>query len=473
MILPTEKEILKKALTEKNVRFLAQLYFNVILTPLQQLIVRKIVFEEHRRLNISAMTRFGKSFAVAIGISLFIILNKNRKIYFIAPQIEQSMILRDYLGGLISICPAMIDILELTAQKEERLTVQKSRAHQTFKNGCEYRVFTAHDEADSLMGHGLGNEGGIIIVDEACKIKNEAYTKILRMLGDNPEKSTLIELYNPWTKDCKAYDHSLDPDFFHLRITWEDALREGRTTQEFIDKQRTELTKLEFDILYESKFPDQAQDALFDMSKVELCIQDKDRPRTLDFSSPWLIISCDVADKGIDKTVIMVGKQNKETRNYIVNEIYSEDISENTHIAGKINSLILQNRFNYEKIIVCIDRIGVGVGVLSMVNEFVKQNYLSAQIVGCHFGETPQDTNRFSNKKAEKYFKLKDLFEKNMISIPKHKTLLKELTSMSWGLNSRSRITIIDPDKSPDFADALCYFTWGEDVYSGGGYISV
>ena len=414
------------------------------------------------------MTRFGKSFAVAVAISLFILLNTNRKIYFIAPQIEQSLILRDYLAGLIVKCPELLDILEITAQSEERLTVQKSKAHQTFKNGCSYRVFTAHDEADSLMGHGLGSDGGIVIIDEACKIKNEAYTKILRMLGDNPDKSTLIELYNPWTKDSKAYEHSIDPDFYHIRISWEDALAEGRTNIKHIEQMRKEMTPIEFTVLYDSKFPDQAQDAIFDMGKVTKSVD-----LLPNFDSPWLIISCDVADKGLDKTVIMVGKQHKQDGKFRVHEIISESISENTAVAGRINNLVLTYRNLFEKITVYIDRIGVGTGVVSMVKEFVEQNRLGVNVVGCHYGEKAENDERFSNKKAEKFFKLKELFEKGDISIPKHKDLLRELSSMTWKFNSKSKITIVDPDKSPDFADALVYFTWGEDKYTGGGYLSV
>lgn len=456
---------MKKALKEKNVRFLAKLYFNVDLTPTQELIVRKIVFEENKKLNISCMTRFGKSWSVAIAISIYIILNVNRKIYFIAPQIEQSMILRDYLASFIMSCDELRDILDITASGDERLTVQKSKAFQTFKNGCSYRVFTAHDEADSLMGHGLGNEGGMLIIDEACKIKNEAYAKIMRMLGDNPDKSMLIELYNPWTKDCKAYDHSLDPSFEHIHVGWRDAIKEGRTTKEFIDEQRKEITKLEFDVLYESIFPSQAEDAVFDMDKVNNCIN---KP---DFGSSWLVISCDVADKGLDKTVIMIGKQHKNNKNFIVNKILSEDISENTAIAGKINKIIADHRHLYEKITVYIDKIGIGTGVLSMVNEFVEVNSLGVDVVGCHFGEKSNDSERFSNKKAEKYFKLKKHFEEGTISIPKDRTLLKELTAMTWEFTSKGLIKVIDPDKSPDFADALVYFTWEEDIYSG-GYIA-
>ena len=287
------------------------------------------------------------------------------------------------------------------------------------------------------------------------------------MLGDNPDRSALIELYNPWTKDSKAYDHSLDPGFYHLRISWEDAVREGRTTLEFIESQRKEITPLEFTVLYESKFPDQSQDSIFDMNKVNNCI---DKP---DFDASWLIISCDVADKGLDKTVILVGKQSKDNGKYIVNQIISESVSENVHIAGTINGLIAKNRNFFDKITVYIDRIGVGTGVVSMVREFVLQNQLGVKVIGCHFGEKAKEDERFANKKAEKYFRLKDLFEGNMISIPKNKDLLRDLSLMSWKPSSKFKITIVDPDKSPDFADALVYFTWGEDVYSGGGYVSV
>ena len=110
-----------------------------------------------------------------------------------------------------------------------------------------------------------------------------------------------------------------------------------KTTEEFINSQRKELTKLEFDILYESKFPDQSEDAIFNMTKVEQSINSFPN-----FDSPWLIISCDVADKGIDKTVIIVGKQNKDDRKYIVNKIITEDISENVNVAGRINRLIFR-----------------------------------------------------------------------------------------------------------------------------------
>lgn len=462
----TEHDIMHKALEEEDVRFLVKWYFDYDLTSLQCGIVREIAFEKYNRFSISAMTRYGKSFCVTIAIGLYFILNKNKKVFFISPTQEQSMILRDYMAELVLKCRSLQEIADINITGEERLRAQTSRAHQTFKNGCSYRVFTAHGDAENLMGHGLGSNGGILIVDEACLVGSKAYAKIMRILGDNPEKSMFIELYNPWNRDNKAFEHTLNPEFHCIRISYLDAIKEGRTTKEFIEQRRLDMTPLEFTVLYESKFPVEAEDSIFNLDRIKDAIEIGKE----NFTSPKLIISCDVADKGNDFTIIMSGIQHKDTNNFLIQNIYSEPKSENTEIAGRINNIINVNKSNFESIVVNIDCIGVGTGVVSMVKEYVEENHLGHVVVNrCHFGETPElEPERFYNKKAENYFRLKELMEKGMIGIPDDKDLLKQLISMRWKFSSTSKIVVVDPDKSPDFADALVYFTWYiKPVYEG------
>ena len=465
----TERQILKEAIKQRNVKFLVRWYFDSTLTPTQAIIVREIAFEEHRKFSISAMTRYGKSWCIAIAIGLFIILNEKKKIFFVAPTAEQSLILRDYLAGFVRNTPALLEIADMSAVEDERLTIQRSRSHQTFKNNCSYRVFTAHNDADTLMGHGLGNEGGILIIDEACQIKDTAYAKIVRMLGDNPEKSIVVELFNPWTRDCRAFEHSIDPSYRKFHIGWELALKEGRTTKAFIDERRAEFTPIEFEVLYESKFPDASEDSIFSLSKINLAIKNH-----VVFDSNTRIISCDVADKGLDYTVIMTGRKHKDKDLYVVEDIYTEAKSENVQIARKICRIIIRDRHIFEKIIVNIDTIGLGEGVVSNVKAFVLENKIACEVVGCHYGKKAIfDEERFSNMKAENFFRLKDLFDQEMIYIPNDKKLTKELISMKWKFSSNSKIVIEDPDKSPDFADSLVYFVWRDKkLYGGGGYIA-
>jgi len=466
----TEKEkqaekILEKLIQTKNVKALCEYYFNEIITPKQEVLIRKVAFQEYKRLSVSATTRWGKTYCVSRGIALFILMNSNRKIIFVAPQKEQSLIVRDYMADLIYKCHQLAEITDFDVSGIEKIKKQASRSRQTFKNNCEYRVFTAFRGGEGLMGFGLGIEGGILVVDESALVDNDSWAKITRMLGDNPDKSTIIELCNPWDRATKAFEHWTDPAYETFHVSWQIAVDERRTTLEFIEQQKKELTNLEFQILYDSVFPTESEDSVFNLLKI------KDAEAKEKFSGGEFIVSCDVADKGLDKTVIMQGYKNEH--GYSVMNIYSEDKSENTDVAGKIMNIIRENS-NNTHISVFIDCIGAGTGVVSMVKQECEiintGRKFKIKVIGCHYGENPvMEPDRFLNKKAEGFFRLQSLFNDRLIAIPPHKTLLNELLAMKWKFTSRSKIIIEDPDKSPDFADALVYFVWFEDSYELGG----
>ena len=453
------QEILKQAISNEDVYFLCKLYFNETLSPLQEILVRKVAFQSYRRFIICAMTRWGKTYCVSRGIALFILMNQNKKVFFIAPQREQASILRDYMAELIYKCEELQEITDLDVVGIEKIKKQASRSRQTFKNDCEYRVFTAHGSGEGMMGFGLGSEGGIIVVDEGALIEEDPWAKITRMLGDNPDKSTIIELLNPWDRATRVFEHWNDLSYETFHVGWEDALKDGRTTQDFIDRQRSEMTELEFDVLYNSIFPVEGEDSVFNLKKI------KDAEGEGRYGAGECIISCDVADKGLDKTVIISGI--KDEKGYVINKIYHEDKSDNMEIADRIMELVNENL--ERKIRIFIDCIGVGAGVLSAIKKRcipinVGRIRKKIKVEGCHFGEKSiVDSTRFSNRKAEGYFRLRDMFNNKTITIPKHKILLNELLKMKWEFTGTSKIKIIDPDKSPDFADALVYFCWFEE----------
>ena len=471
--------------SEKNVRRLVKVHFNFDLTPIQVEIVRAIAYEETDRLSVCAMTRYGKTQCVAIGIALFILWNNNRKIMFIAPTRDKAAILRDYMADLVLRCPELINLADWEISGKERLKKEASKSRLTFKNGCEYRIFSAHGEGSSLMGFGVGTYGGIIIKDEACEIEDKANTKITRMVGDNPKNTMIVELFNPWTRDNKAFEHWNDPDWRKIHVSWKDALEEGRTTKDFIKRQRKEITPLEFTVLYDSEFPDEAEDSIFNLSKIKRAITiKKDFEKEIEeieekIKTPHKytefefkkikeeldnyvkVISCDLADKGLDETVMYWGIR-KHGFNQVLDS-YSEPKSESSDIIGRICEKIKTFIGKKTKGIVNLDVIGLGTGPVSLVKEFVRDNnYDNVKVVGCHFGKTADNTDRFANKKAENYFRLKEIFDDDMISLPDIQKLSTQLLVMRWGFNSSSKIKIIDPDKSPDFADALVYFIWKE-----------
>ncbi|KKL45348.1 hypothetical protein LCGC14_2356590, partial [marine sediment metagenome] len=465
---------------ERRTKQLVKLLFGYDLTPTQVEIVRIIGWSEKKRLSICAMTRYGKSQAIVIGIGLFLIMNKNKKIAFIAPQREQAEILMNYMTDLILNSSVLLSIVDIDLKGPERMRKEVSKRRMTFKNGCEYRIFSAHGEASRLMGFGAD----VVVKDEACLIKGEGVNaKIMRMLGDRPEEAVLIESFNPWDRDNKAFEHLDDPAFYKIHVPWQLALKEGRTTQEHIDEMKKELLPLEFTVLYDSEFPAESEDSIFNLVKInraeeqtrDLIEETKEiteqmrRPQDMTeaeykkvkekHKEVTYIISCDVADKGLDETVIFWGI--KKGGFYELIDSYHEPKSESTDVAGRINEKIREFIGKEANGSVQIDSIGLGTGVVSMVKEYIRDNmYKNVRVVGCNFGAAALNKERFRNKKAENYFRLKDIFDEDSIKLVKVKNLKNQLLNMKWKRSSTEKIVIEDPEKSPDWADALVYFTW-------------
>ena len=443
------KEVLED-IANKDAKRLALGLFGYDLTPKQCKIVRKIAFAEHKRMCVSAMTRYGKSQCVAIGVCIYILCNENKKIALIGPKKEQADILRGYIVELILKCPYLLEIAEISVEGADRIKKEASRSRMTFRNGCEYRVFSAHGDANRLMGFGAN----FIIRDEACLISEEANVKIMRMLGDDAENSVLIDLFNPWSRDNKAYDHWIDPKYHKIHIDYKIALEEGRTTELFIEEMRNELTPIEFCVLYLSDFPEESEDSLFNYAKIMEAVNKDLGP----MARKTKVMGCDIAAMGLDRTVIM--KAYYDGNAYNVFDIYSEAKSPPGTLVGKI--IHLADEFDKEKNIlfadeVYIDCIGVGSDVYGGVAKNIKS---ITTTIPAHFGKSATKDKRFKNKKAEMYFRLSKIFNAGLISIPENKTLIRELLSMKFEYDDTGKMKIIDPEKSPDFADALVYTTW-------------
>lgn len=412
-------------------------------TPGQEAIIRVIAWEEHKRVIINCMTRYGKTRSIAVAVGLYILSHENKKILLVGPTYKQTFILRNYIAEIIDSSAQLTALLDKRISGKRRLRQQLSQARITFSNGCELMILSAEGQANRLAGFG----GDLIIIDESAQIKKSVYnSKISRMLGDNKD-AVLVEISNPWTRENHYFEHWTSARFHKIHIGWTQALAEGRIDPNFLDEQRETLTPMEFSILYESNFPAQAEDALFNYEKILIATK-----------AAWTVepkqwtLGCDPADKGRDLTVIFTawGDGNK----WHVHPPFSEAKSEQTAVAGRIVHMSTQNRLTR----INIDY-GMGAGIISMV----KQNLYNKKIpvVSCMFGSGARDKNRFLNAKAEAYFYVAELFNQESIRIPNNDSLVKQLLQIKWRYTSGNKIQIVDPeDKSPDFADALVITLW-------------
>ena len=363
-----------QAIHKKDVIRLAKHWFDVDLTKTQAKIVRNIGYSESRRLVISCMTRYGKSYCVAIGVLLYVLNNENKRILIISPQIDQSRIIRNYLSQFVLMHRLFTTLIDIELTGIERLKSEVSKQRITFRNGCEITILSAEGTGNRLMGHG----GDLIILDESCLIDAEVYRqKISRMLGDSPD-AALVEIGNPWDRNNQMWEHWTDPAFDKIHVDYKLALKEKRIDKLFLEEQRDKFRTdpIGFKVLYEAQFPEEAEDSIFTYKHVKAATESKIK---IDPKTAKKIISCDVADKGRDVTVIMYGYE--QDGQYYVHEIYSEAKSENMQIAGKIISIYDEFGADY----INIDTIGVGVGVVSRVREVLGEK---AHVRACHYGET-------------------------------------------------------------------------------------
>ncbi len=473
-----EVDWINKAIKEKDVGVLTYFLFDIELTEMQREIVKSIAFPDNKRVVINCMTRYGKSYCVSIGVLLYLLFNESKRIYLIAPLDKQTTIIRNYISGFILQSNIFRDIVDTQLTGLDKLRSEVSKTRITFKNEDELITLSAEGKADRLMGHG----GDLVIVDEECKIPHEIYrSKISRMLGDS-EDSIYIGIGNPWNRDNQMFEHWMDPTYKKIHVDYKIALKEGRVSKEFIEEQRKLLTPLEFQILYKAEFPEESEDSLFNLRKIEQAenrvfgFADKIKSLLEKLNEPHKhteleirkikdelkkykkIISCDPADKGIDESVIYWGTQYENK--YELEGYYSEPKSESMNLVGKIIN-IAEREVKEITGEIRIDRIGIGTGPLSRLKEVIKEkNIKNIKVTGPHFGEKAMKDDHFINKKAENYFRLQSLFNDGLISIPKMSKLKSQLMAMRWELNSSGKKKIIDPDKSPDYADCLTFFIW-------------
>jgi hypothetical protein len=113
-----------------------------------------------------------------------------------------------------------------------------------------------------------------------------------------------------------------------------------------------------------------------------------------------------------------------------------------------------------------IDTIGVGWGVVSLLDRWVKERQLRAQIIGVNVAEKPKDQTKFKNQRAEMWWNARTLLqprdERQELRLEVDRSVLAQLAGPTFKSDSSGRIQIeskADMKKrgvhSPDRAEAI------------------
>lgn len=455
----SEAEALKALYKLEAVKQICQALFRITITPMQETIVRSVAFPKSKRTVICCMTRYGKSFCVSMGILLWLLTNPSKRIVIIAPTLDKTTIIRNYIAFFISNCYWLAELVDIDRTGGiERIRKEVSKKRMTFKNGVELRTLSAEGRGEQLMGFGAD----LVVVDEECDIDYEVYrSKITRMLGDNLD-SIYVAIGNPLHRDNQMWQHWIDPNWSKIHIGYEVALKEGRVSETFIEEQRATLTDMEFDILYRAVFPLSAEDALISWEWIDAA------SKKTEMFAGEVIAGLDVAEMGMDLTVITIGIREKETGKYRI--IFVDSWSKMDLMPTVAKTLPLLQQHGVSKIMV--DATGVGSGVYSRLEELKREGKVRCRVEAFKGGLSPDkelERERFLNLKAQSYWHLRKLFEDGKVQIPKHRELISQLSKQKWELTSSEKIRIRDAGekegdtaerKSPDFADSLNLMCW-------------
>lgn len=413
--------------------------FKYQLTPGQLKIVGSILDPQVKRLSVCAMTRYGKTRAAALAVLLYVLNNENKRIKFIAPQIEQTNIIRNYCAEVIAETPALRAIVdEPGCEAPDRLRREVSKRRVTFTTKCELQTLTAYSQGEEPGKQLMGFGGDLIILEEACLISDEVYrSRISRMLGDSPD-SKLVELINPWHKMNFAWRHWNNPSFKKIHIDYKQALAEGRISEVFLEEQRQELTPTEFQVLYEARFPDEHEDALIRWEWLQQAQQ-----LDVNLTASQTVWGLDVAELGEDHTILTRTLQQDGV--VVVTDVHKLSRLDTMATVNHVNSIVPKGET------LNVDSIGIGAGVQSRLFELGH----NAQSVRVSRSPTRQP-DRFVNLKAERYWLLRSKLELGQLQLPRtHPQLITQLASLRYEFNSQGKIRVVDPPKSPDYADSL------------------
>jgi hypothetical protein len=305
------------------------------------------------------------------------------------------------------------------------------------------------DTASTLASaafQGIHAERVLGIIDEAAGVSPSVFAAVEGFA--TTEASRVLAIGNPddpaseFARRCARW-HNIKLSVFDTpAFTGEqvsDGLLRVLPSHTWVDERRAEWG--EGSPLWQSRvlgeFPDTAEDALFSLGAVQAATT-REAPE-----GGMVVISCDVARFGNDRTVFGLRRGNRyeqllQLGQSSVTEVTGHAVPFWRQYGGRVN----------------VDEVGVGGGVVDSLKE------QGVPVYGLNAGAGARDHERFANSRAEWSWGLRERMAE--IQIPNDPELIAELVGLRWKVDSRGRVLVESKEdmrkrglRSPDKADAL------------------
>lgn len=440
--------------TTDNIQILCKAMFDKWLAPGQAEIVKSIVLGNNR-VAILAPTRYGKSVAIGTATALYVVLNPGKNVTIMANKNDTCDNIRSEFIESASNFGPLRQKLGNKSTDTRKLAEELSKSKISLSDGTKVVTQTAGSgvKPDALDGKG----GDLNILDESDNVPDENFQKgIRRMMGES-ENAKLVQTGNATLRNKHFHKAWQDPDYEKVKVDWERAVTETYgpkgdkcLTREFVEKEKADLPPSHFKSMYECEFPDEEQTGLISYKNIRAA-EDREFGKDDLVKDPIVLYGLDVAREGRDHSVLT--RVEKHGSLYVVTGQESFDIPDIQKIAEKTMSIV-DNRDgdNYTRI--NVDSHGIGSGALDVLRN---NNYYATGVkVGVSSRKALNRPDDFANLKAEFYDKVRQIFNSGDIMVDADSPRLgNELNDLETEISSRGKISVVDPNKSPDFADSL------------------
>jgi len=251
------------------------------------------VFKGRKRIVLRWARQSGKSWILAALIIWFCATNPNVLALIVAPGLRQSMILSDKIHELLG---------RIQVKRRRRIVRQQLRTIIRFKNGSQ---IVALPNSEHLL---RGYTAHLIVVDEAAFFSNDEtiFMNVLTPMMATTN-GTMIVSSTPWGKKTVFYQLNQDLDWAKGWVTWEDAVREGRYSPDFVK----ELMKIRearpqvFKMEYEAEFIEDVDTWLSQDLLAKVCAEDLEYIPFEARAEGEFYVGVDLAER-VDYTVVAV-----------------------------------------------------------------------------------------------------------------------------------------------------------------------
>lgn len=399
-----------------------------------------IISKRWSRVQIESSTQYGKSLFIALGCIILSCI-QGELISIVAPTNDKAQIIMRYYIQHLSDHSLFHSQLEKESSIE-KLQMETKKDRVTLKN--KGGIFTLSVQAGNTQKGfqaAMGEGSKIVIQDESALIPDEIEATIYRMIAGKKD-AIYIKIGNPFYRN-HFYKSSRDPKYHKIFVDFNQGLKEGRYSEEFIDEAKR---KPFFSILYACIFPDEAAMDTKGYTRLfpEALIEHVQRPGVVSYGESRL--GCDIAEGGGDYNAFVVRSANHAR---VAMKFKAPDTMMTTGMiitTGKEEKVYDHNWF--------VDRLGVGKGVFDRLRE---QKYRPFAVA---FSEKALDDTQFANQRAECYWNAYKWLNEGGTLDP-HADW-EQLTWIRYKVDSQGRIQIIPKDElrreglpSPDIADAF------------------